>query len=180
MVQRHGRAYERPGGENVGTTKRSNLTAHGKKVDMIGYIHDDVFRQPRLLPPGVSVKTRFVRATEQFCLISTRVGYKTEISSAIVYVKKCKFNPEVCLALASVHNKNNMYFPIKRVDCKVFTIPAASLSVFKEGIISGHLPNKIVVGCVRNTAYNGIYNENPFNFEHFNLLTLTLLYCRTH
>ena len=31
--------------ENVGTTKRNNLTAHGNKLDMIGYIHDDVFRQ---------------------------------------------------------------------------------------------------------------------------------------
>ena len=26
-----------------------------------------------------------------------------------------------------------------------------------------------MVGCVPNTAYNGVYNENPFNFEHFNL-----------
>ena len=32
------------GYENVGTTKQSNLTAHGKQVDMIGYIHDDEFR----------------------------------------------------------------------------------------------------------------------------------------
>ena len=150
------------GDENVGITKRGNLTVHGKKVDMIGY--DGVFRQTRLLPPGV-VKVRFVRATEQFSLISTKAVYKTEISSAIVYVKKCKINPEVCLALASVHKKNNMYFPIIRVDCKVLTIPAGSLSAFKEGIISGQLPKKIVVGCVRNTAYNGVYNENPFNFE---------------
>ena len=115
------------GDENVGTT-----TDHGKKVDMIGYIHDDVFVQTRLLFPGVTVKVRFVRATEQFSLISTRAGYKTEISSAILYVKKCTVNPEVCLALASVHKKNNMYFPIKRVDCKVLTIPAGSLFVFKE------------------------------------------------
>ena len=158
--------------ENVGTTKRSNLTTHGKKVDMIGYIHDDVFRQTRLLPPGVTVKVRFVRATEQFSLISTRTGYKTEISSAILYVMKCKVNPEVSLALANVHK--NMYFPIKRVDCKVFTIPAGSLSAFKEGIISGQLPKKIVVGCVRNTAYNGVYNENPFNFEHFNLSNIAV------
>ena len=127
------------GDENVGTMKRSNLTAHEKKVDMIGYLHDDVFRETRLLPLGVTVKVRFVRAIEQFSLISTRAGYKTEISNAIVYVKKCKVNPEVCLALASVHKKNNMYFPIKRVDCKVFTIPAGSLSAFKEGIISGRL-----------------------------------------
>ena len=60
-----------------------------------------------------------------------------------------------------------MYFPMKRVDCKVFTISVESLSAFKEGIISGQLPQNIVVGCVRNTAYNGVYNENPFNFEHF-------------
>ena len=37
------------GDENVGATKRHNLTANGKKMDMIGYIHDDVFRQMRLL-----------------------------------------------------------------------------------------------------------------------------------
>ena len=161
--------------KNVGTTKRSNLTAHGKKVDMIGYIDDDVFRQTRLLPPGVTVKVRFVRATEQFSLISNRDMYKTEIiSSAILYVKKCKINPEVCLALASVHKKNNMYLPIKRVDCKVFTIPVGSLSAFKEGIISGQLPKRIVVECVRNTAYNGVYNENPFNFEHFTLSNIAV------
>ena len=124
---------------------------------MIGYIHDDVFRQTRLLPTGVTVKVIFVRDTEQFSLILTKAGNKTELSSAIL--KKCKVNPEVCLALASVHKKNNMYFPIKRVDCKVFTIPSGSLSAFKEGIISGQLPKKILVGCVHNTAYNGVYNR---------------------
>ena len=98
------------GDENVGSTKRSNLTAHGKKVDMIGYIHDDVFRKTRLLPPGVTVNVRFVRATEQFSFISTRAGYKTEISSAILYVKKCKVNPEVCLALANVHKRTTCIF----------------------------------------------------------------------
>ena len=101
------------GDENVGTTKRGNLTAHGKKVDMISYIHDDVFMPTRLLPPGVTVKVRFVRATEQFSLISTKAGYKTEISSAILYVKKCKVNPEVCMALASVQKKEQHVFSNK-------------------------------------------------------------------
>ena len=49
------------GDKNVGATKRLNLTVHGKKVDTIGYIHDDVFRQTRLLPLGVTVNVRFVR-----------------------------------------------------------------------------------------------------------------------
>ena len=101
------------GDENVGTTKRSNLTVHGRKMDVNGYIHDDVFRQTRLLPPGVMVKVRFVRATEQFSLISTKSGYKTEISSAILYVKKCKVTLDVCLALASVHKKEQHAFSNK-------------------------------------------------------------------
>ena len=119
------------GDENVGVTKRRNLTDNGNKVDIIGYIHNDVFRQTRLLPPGITVKVRFVRATEQFSLSSTKAGYKRDISNAIVYVKKCKVDPDVCLALECVHKKNNMHFQIKRLDWKVFTIPAGSLSAFK-------------------------------------------------
>ena len=101
------------GDENVGTTKRSILTTHEKKVDMIGYIHDDVFRQTRLLPPGATVKVRFVRATELFSLISTRAGYKTEISSAILYVKKCKVNPEVCFDVSKRPQKEQHVFSNK-------------------------------------------------------------------
>ena len=31
-----------------------------------------------------------------------------------------------------------------------------------------------MVGCVRNTVYNGVYNENPFNFEHLNLSNIAV------
>ena len=31
-----------------------------------------------------------------------------------------------------------------------------------------------MVGCVRNTAYNGVYNENPFNYEHVNLSNIAV------
>ena len=31
-----------------------------------------------------------------------------------------------------------------------------------------------MVGCVRNTAYTGVYNDNPFHFEHFNLSNIVI------
>ena len=74
----------------------------------------------------------------------------------------------------SAHKKSNMYFPIKQVDCKVFTIPAGCLLAFKEGPISRSLSENIVVGCVGNTEYNGVYNENPLNFEHVNLYNIAI------
>ena len=85
------------GDDNVDVTKRRNLTDNANNVDMIGYIQDDVFIHTRLLPPGVAVKVRFVRATEQFSHLD-QGGVQTK-SNEIMYVKKCKVNPEVCLAL---------------------------------------------------------------------------------
>ena len=96
--------------ENSGAMKRSNLTVEGKKVDKIGYIHDDVFRHTILQHPYVIVKLRFVWSTEQFSRTSTKVGYNTDIFSAVIYVKKCKVNPEVGLALGSVHKKEQHAF----------------------------------------------------------------------
>ena len=159
---------------NAGAKKRLLLTTDEKKVDLIAYIHDDIFRQNRLIPPGVTVRVRFIRSPDNFNLMATKPGYKSLISSAVLYVKKCKVNPEVSLAHASVLRKSNMQFPIKRVDCKVFSISAGSLSAYKEGILSGQLPKRIVIGCVRNSAYNGMHTENPFDFAHFNLQHLTV------
>ena len=107
--------------ENGGDTKRRSVTANRRNLDMIGYKHDGGFRQTRLLYPGVTVLN---------CLFWTKAGYKTEVCSAILYVKKYKVNPEVWLVLASVHKKNNMYFSIKRVGWKVFITPSGSLSDF--------------------------------------------------
>ena len=49
-----------------------------------------------------------------------------------------------------------------------FFCNAGSLSAIKEGIISGQLPRKLIVACVRNDAYNGVNTLNPFTFTHFN------------
>ena len=160
--------------DNKGAHKRFDFLKNGKTVDMMGFIHSDFFRQERLLPPGCDIKIRFVRAGEQFSLVSTKPGYKTIIDNAIMYVKKVKLNPAVTLAHANVLKKSNMLFPIQRVACKVFSIPTGSLSSYRESIISGQLPTKIVIGLVKNTAYNGSHTLNPYNFEHFNLNHLSL------
>ena len=31
-----------------------------------------------------------------------------------------------------------------------------------------------MVGCISNTAYNGVYNENPLTFDHFNFSNIAL------
>ncbi len=159
---------------NDGAKKRYALTLKNKKIDLIGYIHDDVFRQHRLIPPGVTVKVRFIRSRDAFSLLSTKAGYKTILSNAVLYVRKVKVNPTVTLAHANVLKKSNMMFPINRVECKVFSVSANSHSAYRENVISGQLPTKLVIGCVRNDAFNGTHNLNPFNFQHFDLNHLSV------
>ena len=53
---------------NAGAKKRLLLTTDEKKVYLIAYIHDDIFRQNRLIPPGVTVRVRFIRSPDNFNL----------------------------------------------------------------------------------------------------------------
>ena len=87
---------------------------------MMGFIHSDFFRQERMLPPGCDIKIRFVRARDDFSIVSTKQGYKTIIDNAVLYVKKAKLNPAVALAHANILKRGNMLFPIHRVGCKYF------------------------------------------------------------
>jgi hypothetical protein len=64
---------------------------------------------------------------------------------------------------------NTAKYPIKRVVCKTFTIPAGFLNVSHEKLFSGQLPSRLVIGIVDNEAFNGTFGRNPFNFNNYKL-----------
>jgi hypothetical protein len=67
-----------------------------------------------------------------------------------------------------------MKLPIRRAVCKTFTIPRGNLDATQENLFSGQLPTRIVIGCVDNDAFNGVFTKNPFNFKHMNLSQLKI------
>ena len=60
-------------------------------------------------------------------------------------------------------------YPIRRVVCKTFTVPAGHLDASHEKLFSGQLPRRLVIGLIDNEAFNGHFEHNPFNFKHFSL-----------
>ena len=62
-------------------------------------------------------------------------------------------------------------YPIKRVTCKTFTVPAVCLDFIQEKLFSCQLPT---IGCVDNKAFNRQYKLNPFNFQHFSATELSV------
>ena len=163
-------------GRNTGFKRRSALIEDGRVVDMIGGIHSDLFFQDRFLPNDINIRIRLVRNKDAFCLMSTAAGaaYKVRILECKLYVRKVKLSPSIFLAHAKALEVGNVKFPVRRAICKTFTIPRGNLDATQESLFSGQLPTRIVIGCVDNDAFNGLYTKNPFNFKHMSMTQLNV------
>jgi len=156
---------------NTGLLQRRNHGSVSAVVDMLGAIHCDLFFQNKYLPNDVSVRIRLVRSKDAFCLMSDDAahGYRVKIVECKLLVRKAKLNPAVFVAHAKAFELGNAKYPLRRVVCKTFTVPRGNLDFAQENLFSGQLPTRLVVGLVSNSAFNGAYDENPFNFQHYNL-----------
>ena len=101
-------------------------------------------------------------------------SYKVKLISAVLLVRKVQQSPSVFLAHAKALESGLAKYPIKRVVCKTYTIPAGNLDGNHEKLFTGQPPSRLVIGCVNNDAFNGNYVKNPFNFKHYALSEISL------
>ena len=162
------------GAHNTGLVKRHSFFEGGAVVDLIGPIHGDLFFQQKYIPSDVTLRLRLVRNKDAFCLMSSVAAatFKVKIVDCKLLVRKVKLSPTVFVAHAKALEQGNCKYPIRRVVCKTFSVSRGSLSCSHEHLYSGQLPTRIVLGCVDNSAFNGSYQKNPFNFKNFNLTQL--------
>ena len=138
---------------------------------MTGRLHADIFFQERYMLSEVGVKIKLVRSKNAFCLMGTA---KVKILHASLFVRKVKLMPSVFFAHAKTLENGTANYPIRRMVCKSFTIPQNYRDVSHEKLFSGQLPTRVVIGLVKNQAFNGHSDSNPFNFQHFNLSEIGL------
>ena len=140
-------------------------------VDMMGPIHSDIFFQDRLILNGVNLRLKLNRANNSFCLVSPAPGatFKVVISEAILYVRKAKVVSSVTQEHAAALKETTAKYPIRRIDCKVLSIPGGFSSFTPDNIFLGHIPKRSVLVLVDTAAFNGSYTSNPYNFKHHSL-----------
>ena len=141
---------------NYGLQKRAAFTDRDVTVDMIGRIHSDIFFQDRYMLSEVNVKVRLVRNKDSFCLMSGEANssYKVKLISAVLLVRKVQLTLSVFLAHAKALLSGLAKYPIKRVVCKTYTIPAGNLDGNHEKLFAGQLRSRLVIGCVDNDSFN--------------------------
>ena len=143
---------------------------------MMCRLHVDLFFQDRYLLNGVDMKIRLVQSKDACALMAdgANADFKVCIVEAVLFVRKAKLNPAVQMAHINALEKTTAKYPLRRVDCKVFSIPRGFMSHTNENIYLGVLPKRMVLCFIDNDAYNGAYNKNPFNAKHNNMNFLAL------
>jgi hypothetical protein len=146
---------------NSGLVKRQTFAAGSREIDMMGRIHSDVFFQDRHMLNEVTTRIKLVRNNDAFCLMASRVQqFKIVVTAASLLIRKVKISPSVFLAHAKTLENGKAKYPIRRVICKSFTIPAGYLDVSHEKLFSGQLPVRLIVGLADNRAFNGDRKRN--------------------
>ena len=162
---------------NQGFAKRHQFIQDGKKFTLSGPVFVDAFMGSRLLLSMVDLKLILNRSSDKFCLMDKNndvLNAKVKLTDVILKVRKVRVSPTVSMGHELTLKKMAAIYPIRRVECKTFVMPANMPSVRKDNIFTGNIPKTFVFGLVDARGFSGGYKHNPYNFRHFEVTTVTL------
>ena len=168
------------GSGNQGFTKRSKFIRNGKQFVLSGPIFADIFMSDRLLLNMMDLKVVLNRSNPKFCLMdktsekAPTVNPQVKLSEVILKIRKVKVDQAVSDGIERMLKQTPALYPIRRVECKILTVPSGLPTTRQDNIFSGIIPKTFVVGFVNVDAANGTYWTNPYNFAYFGVTSLSL------
>ncbi|KHF23990.1 hypothetical protein [Solemya velum gill symbiont] len=155
-------------GTNRGLAARYRLTKLSHIFDMEGPIYEDVFTLNRYLVNGVDLYLKLFRNRAAFLLMSGEdaPSYKVELLDVVFKACMIKIDEGVLLSHANIFEDRTAKYPLTRTEIKMNSVPAGSGSFIWQNVYSNNLPQKVFFVFVEQSAVNGNYTKNPFNFQN--------------
>ena len=166
-----------PESGNVGFAKRHQFIKNGNRFVLSGPIFSDIFMTDRLLLNMMDLKVVLNRSSDAFSLMDLNdpaIEPKVQLTDVVLKVRKVKVDQSVSDGVERMLKQTPALYPIRRVECKILTIPANQPNSRQDNIFSGIIPNSFVVGLVHVDASTGEYDKNPYNFAHFGVTSVSL------
>lgn len=158
--------------ENSGFVKRSGL----KVFEFMGPLILDMFNQSKLMLPNVSMRIKLKPARENFVLQAFKNAAGTKFVLPTIKIEDCRLyvrNVQVADTVRIAHElglkQQNATYEFQKMEMKSWVVSAGLTSISIDNLFDGRIPKLFVFGMVKNSAFNGSYEENPFNFQHFNV-----------
>ena len=166
-----------PESGNQGFAKRHQFIKNGNRFVLSGPIFSDIFMTDRLLLNMMDLKVVLNRSGDTFSLMDLNdlaIEPKVQLTDVVLKVRKVRVDQSVSDGVERMLKQTPALYPIRRVECKILTIPANLPNVRQDNIFSGIIPNSFVVGLVHVDASTGEYGKNPYNFQHFGVTSVSL------
>jgi len=158
------------GNANTGFQQRTAYVTGSAQFEMMGRLYTDIASIDRILPNKVSLRVKLHRSKDAFCLMgAANSNYRVHLDEVILYARRMDISADLALQLNTYMLKNTAKLPLTRVETRVHTIPQNVSTYTLSNVFLGNVPKGLVIGFLANTAFNGQYNENPFQFQHFDL-----------
>ena len=145
---------------------------------MCGPILLDCFNLDKYLLPLVDIKLALFPSKPSFNLI----GHPASTKQWKVEITDCSLM--LCSVTASAHMvvaHNDLLsrgipavYPYTRLESRKLTLSKGINSQTFDDIWNGGVPTQVIIALVDNSAANGNYSLNPFNYENFDLNHLSL------
>ncbi|GFQ74037.1 uncharacterized protein TNCT_489071 [Trichonephila clavata] len=161
-------------GKNLGLKKRLDHVKEGKIFDMCGILHTDLGTQPRLLISGTTIRVRLLKAKDEFTLLAKSGNYRLQIENISLFIRKCDVSSSILVGHEKALEQSLVQMPFTRIETKTFTLSSGLKSVIIPNAVNGILPSRMILGLVSNSAFNGDFQKNPFNFKNYNLSYISL------
>jgi hypothetical protein len=141
---------------------------------LYGRPHCDIFLQNKFLIPGIDLRIQFERATDEFCLYGpandTGQKFKLELDEVVLYLVKHTVLPSIAVnQLQRWESGSPVCYPMKKVEIKTFSIATGCMQVVNENLLTGQVPDRIILGLLNSQDIHGNQQSNPFVFKDYNL-----------
>ena len=169
------------GGNNAGLNARAATFARSTVVKLIGRPNLDVFNQTRLIPPNINLHMKLIPSPNNFVCKSAAPGqgaqqknYKLVIQRVNLIIRTKKLTSMALGALMDLLILKNMRHHLSRVQLKHLSIPANQTSINFDNVVTGALPDLVIVCLVSDADLEGGYQRNLFNFQNFGVNRIEL------
>lgn len=154
--------------------KKRNALIKDKKYHFSMILHCDFFQMERFLLPNTGLTVKMIRNADSYSFIAPELKAKILIKNLRLSIHKIKIAPDFDKAIEGNLVKEPALYPLTQSKIKCFLLQSGSSSTFVQNVLSGALPQSMVVCFLDAKAFNGDVAYNPFCFTHFNLNLLNL------
>ncbi len=139
-------------------------------------IHSEIFDQPKLLPPKSKLYVSFELQDRETFSTLTPLGagvlqaqhgeIKVEITKINLLTCFVTIDPDILMEMMGVSEIRNAIYPIRRIEMKYHTKTHGGNDYSIPNLIheGETLPRRIFIAFVRNDAFTGDRNRDPFNY----------------